>query len=273
MGKPGFLKSIKRVINKIKNKVKPVVQKVRKTVKKILGPAQKVLKPLNNIVQKIKPFVKPIIRALPYGNYIEIGTDVASGVLEGATNVVEKANQEFNGKAATFSQDGKTVRQIKERFDQVRNIGGTIASELNRMRQRDARSREAFLTGKPISEIVQNLPHRNIIAGQRRHRSTGNKKYSKANTEISERDYSSWEKSVEEVQPKIHKAKSTKPKIPNFLEKPKKPVFRTPVITEDDEDSDYDDDFTPGNPPSFLSKSKTVTSTVNDIPFLNNKLN
>ena len=269
MGKPGFLKSIKRVINKIKDKVKPVVQKVRKTVKKILGPAQKVLKPLNNIVQKIKPFVKPIIRALPYGNYIEIGTDVASGVLEGATNVVEKANQEFNGKAATFSQDGKTVRQIKERFDQVRNIGGTIASEMKRQRDRINQARSF----KGIPNIIQDLPHRNIIANQRRHRSTGNKKYSKANTEISERDYSSWEKSTEEVQPKIHKSKSTKPKIPNFLEKPKKPVFRTPVITEDDEDSDYDDDFTPGNPPSFLSKSKTVTSTVNDIPFLNNKLN
>ena len=53
-----------------------------KRAKKIAGIGMNVLNTVNDIYKGIKPFVEPIVGALPFGGYINKGLDVASNVID-----------------------------------------------------------------------------------------------------------------------------------------------------------------------------------------------
>ena len=53
-----------------------------KRAKKIAGIALNVANAINNIYKGVKPFVEPIVSAVPFGNYINKGLDAASNVID-----------------------------------------------------------------------------------------------------------------------------------------------------------------------------------------------
>ena len=65
-------------------KLKDMGSKVIGGVKKTIGKAVKIIP---NVIKKIKPFVDPLLKVIPFGNYVSTGMDVASGVSQIADNV------------------------------------------------------------------------------------------------------------------------------------------------------------------------------------------
>ena len=53
-----------------------------KRVKKLAGYGTNVLSSINDIYKGVKPFVEPIIGAVPYGNYINTGLDIGSKLID-----------------------------------------------------------------------------------------------------------------------------------------------------------------------------------------------
>lgn len=273
MVKPGFLSKIKNFFTKVKDKVKPVINKVKNVIHKVIDGGHKVAVPFNKYLKTVKPILDPVMSAIPVaGPALKTITDIEQKVVDKLATDPQGIKNIFSG---TFSQDGKSEEEIRNGLHKIVDKGVTLASEIKQ---------------NGAGDTIKNL------FKKRRHRSSLNTPvYSLENTEdvsddSSDDNYSSWEKS-EDSKKKKKNVKKTVKKIPNFTYKKKfikSETSRAPSFTETNDSSDEDSDsfdssdseetiddytFTPGRPPNFLSKKKTITTTTNDIPFLNNQIN
>lgn len=136
MGKPNFLKNIKRFFEKAVNKVKNITTKIVKPIQKIREQSV----PLFENIPVVGQFIKPIQ---------QISNEIDNTILDWAGN--RKGNA-----VGTFSQDGKTQSQLSRIYDSVRNFGGTMASEMKRNGIMD-RIYEKHPQLKQVEQGVRNL--------------------------------------------------------------------------------------------------------------------
>ena len=271
MVKPGFLSKIKNFFSKVKDKAKPVINKVKNAFDKIVNVGHKVAVPFNKYLKTIKPILDPVMSAIPVaGPVLKTITDVEQKVVDKLATDPQGVKNIFSG---TFSQDGKSEEEIRNGLHKIVDKGVTMASE---MKQNGVGStlRSMLEKRRPRSTSISEVITEDI------------------SDDSSEDNYSSWEKSEDSKKKNKKKnVKKTVKKIPNFIQKKKfikSETSRAPSFTETFDSSDEDSDsfdssdseetiddytFTPGRPPNFLSKKKTITTTTNDIPFLNNQIN
>ena len=107
-----------------------------KRMKKIAGFGLDALNRVNNVYKSVKPYVKDIIEAVPYGNYINKGLDIGSKVLDKVTPLSSKLlNEDEKKKSNNLSNKfenfvGKGVQFGLNKFLDTQEGKGTSLSGL-----------------------------------------------------------------------------------------------------------------------------------------------
>ena len=88
-----------------------------KSAKKIAGFGMNVLDKVNNIYKGVKPFIDPLVEAVPYGNYINKGLNIGSKFIDKVKPITDNFLNDTDRK------------QVKKISDNIERYGGNIAQK------------------------------------------------------------------------------------------------------------------------------------------------